>query len=210
MISRSDSAGGGTGGTQREPFTVETEVIGGVKPTGLCGSAYVDFLAQAQKAGLITSTGRFQSGVADDRIARLPSCVQAFRIAYGHGKESIVISESDIASLLQAKAAIAAGILTLLRRIGMPPGQIKTLYLAGGFGMHMDIANAIGCGLLPGFRAEQVQLVGNTSLAGAYLALLDSGVMDEVARIAKRIEIVELNLDPEFEMCYIDQLQLPG
>ena len=71
------------------------------------------------------------------------------------------------------------------------------------------VVSGLACGLLPGFRPEQIHLVGNTSLAGAYLALLDSGAMEEMKRIASSLETVELNLDPDFESCYIDQLQLP-
>ena len=52
-------------------------------------------------------------------------------------------------------------------------------------------------------------MVGNTSLAGAYLALLDSGVLDELARISRRMDVIELNLEPGFEDCFIDQLALP-
>lgn len=187
---------------------VDVEVIGNVKPTGICGSAYVDFLAQAREVGLLSASGRFEAGVADGRVAPYRDLGRGFTIAFGHGHEPIVITEGDIASLLQAKAAIAAGILTLLRKVNAAPESVKALYLAGGFGMHLDIANTIACGLLPGFRTEQVQLVGNTSLAGAYLSLLDAGVLDEIARVAKAIEMVELNLDPEFESCYIDQLML--
>ena len=187
---------------------VDVEVIGNVKPTGICGSAYVDFLAQARESGLLSPSGRFQSGIADDRIAPCRDLGQGFTIAHGHGHEPIIITEGDVASLLQAKAAIAAGILTLMRKVHAAPESIKTLYLAGGFGMHLNIANTIRSGLLPGFRANQVQLVGNTSLAGAYLSLLDAGVLDEIARVAKEIEMVELNLDPDFEDCYIDQLML--
>ena len=189
-------------------LVINCEVIGNVKPTGICGSAYVDFLAQARKVGVLSPAGRIVAGIADDRVGPFRNYGTSFRIATGHGQEPIVISEADVASLLQAKAAIAAGILTLLRRIGVDSTQIKTLFLAGGFGMHLDIDNTIACGLLPGFARKQVQLVGNTSLAGAYLSLLDVSVLDEIKRVAKAIEMVELNLDPEFEGCYIDQLSL--
>jgi uncharacterized 2Fe-2S/4Fe-4S cluster protein (DUF4445 family) len=111
--------------------------------------------------------------------------------------------------LLQSKAAIGAGILTLLERANLTPSQVKKVYLAGGFGMHIRVANAIACGLLPGFQPAQVEVVGNTSLAGAYLTLLDCGALDEVARISRRLDVVELNLDPEFEGRYIDHLSLP-
>jgi len=98
--------------------------------------------------------------------------------------------------------------MILLGRIGVKPAEVKTLYLAGGFGMHLNIENAILCGLFPGFRMDQIQLVGNTSLAGATLSAIDSSVLRELDRIGREIEIVELNLDPEFEDTYIDQLQL--
>ena len=34
---------------------------------------------------------------------------------------------------------------------------------------HLDVGHAIAIGLLPGFREEQVEVVGNTALAGALL-----------------------------------------
>jgi len=91
----------------------------------------------------------------------------------------------------------------------MTARDVKTLYLAGGFGMHLDLSSAIDCGLLPGFSVQQIQLVGNTALAGAYLCLMDGGAFAEVRRIGREMTVVELNLDPEFETTYIDQLLLP-
>ena len=197
----------------KKPFAVHTDVIGNATPIGLCGSAYIDLLAEGRTIGLLTSKGRFDRvRVADasDWLVATKDAVLAFRVARGQGQRDILVSEADIAHLLQAKAAIAAGILTLLERTGLTPGQIKKVYLAGGFGMHLNVRNAIGCGLLPGFQAGQVEVVGNTSLAGAYLGLLDCGALDEIARIGKKIEIIELNLNPGFESRYIDQLSLPS
>jgi uncharacterized 2Fe-2S/4Fe-4S cluster protein (DUF4445 family) len=198
-------------GFDAEPLAVRAEVIGNAAPVGICGSAYVDFLAEARRAGLISHTGRFDRGVmarAGDLFLQNKYGV-ALRVARGQGSHDIIISELDIARLLQAKAAIAAGVLTLLERAGLQPRDIKRIYLAGGFGMHINVPNAIACGLLPGFAPEQVQVVGNTALAGAYLALLDSGVLDELTRIGKRLDVVELNLDPGFEDRFIEQLVLP-
>lgn len=187
------------------------EVIGDGQPVGLCGSAYIDLLAEGVHHGWLSPTGRIVSAVVQSM--RLPSINmngygQAIRVAKGLGNKDVLLAETDIANLLQAKAAIAAGILTLLKQAGITQRDIHTLYLAGGFGMHMNIANAIGCGLLPGFTVKQVELVGNSSLAGAYLAMLDCGALGEMQRIADRVRIVELNLDPDFEMTYIEQLIL--
>ena len=115
----------------------------------------------------------------------------------------------DVAKLLQAKAAIAAGIRTLLELLGTAAGDVKRLYLAGGFGFHLSLEHAIGCGLLPGFTARQIQVVGNTSLGGAFLALNDRSLLEEMATACRAMEEIELNLQPGFENAYIDHLVLP-
>jgi uncharacterized 2Fe-2S/4Fe-4S cluster protein (DUF4445 family) len=196
-----------------DPPFVHYEVIGDANtlPIGLCGSAYVDFLAAGHAAGILTDTGRFNTDIAPELRERITPWNQtdtAFRVAYGAGKQPITICGHDVAALLQAKAAIAAGILTLLDQYKLKASDIRTVYLAGGFGTKMDRAAAIGCGLLPGFTVDQVVAVGNTSLAGAYLFLMDGGLVAETTAAAERIRIVELNLDPNFESQYIDQLFL--
>jgi len=175
---------------QLDPLRLD--VIGETTPIGICGSAYVDFLAEGRRMGLLNERGRFRVGTD-------------FRLT-----PSLVITETDIAHLLQSKAAIGAGIQTLLARARLATSDIRHVYLAGGFGLHIHVANAIACGLLPGFQPEQVRVVGNTSLAGAYLALLDRGALEEIEQLARQIEMVELNLDPDFESRYIDNLSLPG
>ncbi|HTQ11653.1 MAG TPA: ASKHA domain-containing protein, partial [Fimbriimonadaceae bacterium] len=144
------------------------------RPAGICGSAYVDLLAEGRRAGLLTSTGRFSSNRCHSTSTPQPLSApapqyldtpsgKALQIAKGQGNRPILVTESDVAKLLQAKAAVAAGILTLLSRHRLSPADVKTLYLAGGFGMHLDLGSAIACGLLPGFEVGQIQLVGNTS-----------------------------------------------
>jgi uncharacterized 2Fe-2S/4Fe-4S cluster protein (DUF4445 family) len=193
-----------------DPFRLEFETIGG-KPAlaGICGSAYIDFLSAARDCGLLRENGRFDRALwaglpAPHRIETADGF--AFRLA---GNDGPSISEIDIAHLLQAKAAIGAGIETLLAATGISAGEIGRVYLAGGFGMHVDVPHAIAIGLLPGFRAEQVRVVGNTSLAGALLALLDEAALAEMESLRGRIEVIELNLQPGFEDCYIDHLSLP-
>ena len=197
---------------EASPFKAELGVIGNVaKPIGICGSAYVDFLWEGRRSGIVQSNGRF----ADDFVASAGKFVQADE--YGrklqltsHGASGPVgISEVDIARLLQAKAAIAAGINTLLGILGVAAADVKTLYLAGGFGMHLSLDHAIGCGLLPGFKPQQIHVVGNTSLGGAFLALNDRSLLAEMSAACTRLESVELNLQPGFEDAYIDELMLP-
>jgi uncharacterized 2Fe-2S/4Fe-4S cluster protein (DUF4445 family) len=193
-----------------DPFLLEIETIGAkLPPAGICGSAYIDFLATARSCGLLRENGRFDRSRWSDLPTR-HHCESEdglhFLLA---GKEGPAISEIDIAHLLQAKAAIGAGIETLLTVAGLTAPEIGRVYLAGGFGMHVDVAHAIAIGLLPGFRPEQVRVVGNTSLAGAFLALMDRTVLAEMEALRGRIEVIELNQHPEFENGYIDHLSLP-
>jgi uncharacterized 2Fe-2S/4Fe-4S cluster protein (DUF4445 family) len=197
---------------QRDPFQAELGVIGGgARPIGLCGSAYVDFLFEARAAGILQTNGRFTA----DFVAGAGPLVEAGEYGrrlrlHDHGASGPVwVTEVDVARLLQAKAAIAAGINTLLGLLGITARDVRTLYLAGGFGMHLSLGHAIGCGLLPGFTPAQIKVVGNTSLGGAFLALNDRSLLAEMQDGCAKLESIELNLQPGFEDAYIDQLMLP-
>jgi uncharacterized 2Fe-2S/4Fe-4S cluster protein (DUF4445 family) len=191
-------------------FPPQLEVIPGARHiVGLCGSAYVDLLAEGRRHGILASSGRLDGA----GWAAMPGAHQHVNgagrgLCLRAGDPATVVTESDIAQLLQAKAAIAAGILTLLRTAGLTPGEVNRLYLAGGFGLHLNVAHAIACGLLPGFRPDQIEVVGNTSLGGAWLALVDRTILPEMIAAASSAEIIELNLDPRFEDTFIDQLTL--
>lgn len=181
-----------------------------VKPLGLCGSAYIDFLAEARRCGLISTTGRFQRDAARpaDWHVEAGGSLQ-FGLLCGPDGESIAVGECDIAALLSAKAAIAAGVKTLLQQCHLRPSDISRVFLAGGFGTRMSAANAIAIGMLPGFDVSQITPVGNSALSGAYLALVDRSLLDEMRNTATRIVSVELNLCPDFADTYIDNLPLP-
>lgn len=198
------------------PFALETEVIGKLplaRANGICGSAYIDFLAVARNQGILTPAGRFTPGVWESQIPEAHKWTadgeRALRIAAGDGAGALRVSEVDVALLLQAKAAIGAGIEVLLETAGIRAADIGTVYLAGGFGMHLNVAHAITIGLLPGFREEQVRVVGNTSLAGALLALVDRTTLEEMEALREQVRVIELNLADGFEDRYIEHLLLP-
>ena len=197
------------------PFALETEVIGNVplaRANGLCGSAYVDFLATARGCGLLGVTGRFEAsawGALPEQCRFQHEGRRAFRLAARNGADDLRVSEVDVALLLQAKAAIGAGIEVLLQTAGIRAADIGKVYLAGGFGMHLNVAHAIAIGLLPGFREAQVRVVGNTSLAGALLALVDRTTLYEMEALREQVSVIELNLADGFEDRYIEHLMLP-
>ncbi len=193
---------------EADPFGVGFETIGGrcESPHGITGSAYVDFLAEGRRAGLLQENGRFNRKLVEEHPGHFRQEENGLSFLLSPDHPDLRVGEVDVALLLQAKAAIAAGIETLLGLQELPASGIGRLFLAGGFGLHLSVPNAIACGLLPGFREDQISAVGNTSLGGAYLAMLDRSLAAEMADLDAGT--IELNLDPGFEDRYLDHLSL--
>lgn len=192
-----------------DPFFLEASTAGGLplgSAAGVCGSGYVDFLAEGRRSGLLDRRGRFVPEAWEALPLRARGeidGIRAFRLAPG-----AAVTEADISLLLQAKAAIGAGIETLLERAGLAAEQIGRICLAGGFGLRLNTENAVAAGLLPGVETRRIRVVGNAALGGAWLALRDRGVWREIEMIRGRCQAVELNSDPDFEDRYIEHLSL--
>ncbi|HSH09844.1 MAG TPA: ASKHA domain-containing protein [Oceanipulchritudo sp.] len=200
-------------GNLLDPAGFQVECVGRSKPrpSGFCGSAYLDFMALGAECGLLAPSGRLDVQLAADH-----------GITLGHGEygrcwylnpadpEGPSISDADVALLLQAKAAIAAGVEILLKQAGVTHHAVERVYLAGGFGLNLGIESAIRCGLLAGFTRDQIEVVGNSSLGGAYVCLLDHQRAAQLDHATREARIIELNTDPDFEDTYIDHLNLEG
>lgn len=189
------------------------------RPSGVCGSGLIDFLAEAFRSGLLERTGRFNKELVGHcpRIKQIDfrgNPMQAFVLVpkeqTDDGLDDIIITEKDVEGLLQAKAAIYVGVLLLAKNAGLKIDQIERIWLAGGFARHINIRNAITIGMLPDLPEERFDAVGNTSLAGAFAALVDRDSSCQFDRIAGLPHIVELNKDPEFEDEYMYALFLPN
>lgn len=192
-------------------------VIGHAAPVGLCGTAILDFIAEGARAGMINQVGRFEVDLLRRRgryaeAGHGTGAGHAFLLvdaaSSGTGRP-ILVSERDVAEILKAKAATYAGMQTLLDVRGKTFLDVQRFVLAGGFARHIDIENAIRIGLLPDLPHERFDVIGNGSLAGAFLALVDASAMRSYEALSARPEIVELNLQKSFEPNFIDALTLP-
>ena len=79
----------------------------------------------------------------------------------------------DFADFLLAKAAVRAGIEILLAEAGISCENIGKVFLAGGFGYKIDVADATAVGLFPSGLEDKVFTVGNAALGGAARVLLN-------------------------------------
>jgi uncharacterized 2Fe-2S/4Fe-4S cluster protein (DUF4445 family) len=192
-------------------FDVNFRVIGDVKPIGLCGSGMIDALAEMYMTGVIDQKGKIREEIGSKRIRRGESGLEyvlAWRVESAINKE-IVITEVDLDNLIRAKAAIYAGFATLLSQMNMTFADIQKLYIAGGFGRYIDIERAITIGMLPDLPAEKFQFLGNTSIMGAYYALLCDQLRHEAEEIARKMTYIELSVSHSFMDEYLSALFLP-
>jgi uncharacterized 2Fe-2S/4Fe-4S cluster protein (DUF4445 family) len=189
-------------------------VIGGGRARGLCGSAMIDFTAEALRCGLVNRMGRFDIGLLEE-------CGRYLRTDEGHAcalvdagealnGKPVYVTEHDVSQIMKAKAAMYAGMKTLLATEGRTFRDLERFVLAGGFAKHIDPANAICMGLLPEIPVEIIDVIGNGSLAGAYQALVNRQAMGECEHLASVPEVVELNLVKAFESAFVDALALPN
>lgn len=201
-----------------DALDAEIKVIGPRSPTGLCGSALIDFVAESFRIGLLDEVGRFDVArlraagryiAARDRGGEHHACVVVSDAESG-GEGPIIVTEADVAELLKAKAAVYAGLTTLLEVCGRRPGDLRELVLAGGFARHIHLRNAARIGLLPDLPVERIRVIGNGALAGAILALSDPSAAEGFRRIVERAETVELNLIPGFAGHFADAMMLPN
>jgi len=175
-----------TGAVDRYRGRGDFSVIGGGEAVSVCGSGLVDFLAAERKKGTLNAFGRFVSGAS------------SFEIAPG-----VFVSESDIAELLKAKAAVGSAVQALEKYCSVP---VKKLKLAGGFSRFLDLDSARRIGLLP---AVETKVCGNLSLAGAAYAALKPSAVAEMAKNAEKIREIHLNDIPGFTEMFTKNLLLP-
>jgi len=200
-----------------EENNIQIKVIGEGKASGICGTGVIDFLAEGLRTGLINQMGRFDERKLkelrlDWKVKQDSREIKACVIAGDKRSalsEPVVITESDISKILQAKAAVYAALKILLKVQEKSWQDIKKLFLAGGFGRHIHFKNAVSIGLLPSIPEHRAEMIGNGSLGGAFLALIESDVVLKMKEILSRVEVIELNMHKDFQQYYIDALFLP-
>jgi len=167
---------------------LSAHVIGGGPAKGICGSGLVDAVAAAIDLGLIDGSGRIltESG---EIVIQAP----------------VVLIQQDIRELQLAKAAIAAGLEILAKRLSITLADIKKLYIAGAFGNYISVDNALKIGLLHRSFSNIIQ-AGNTALQGAKYVL---GGKDEYRSILKRCQHISLGADIEFMNRYVENMNFP-
>ncbi|MDO5424074.1 MAG: ASKHA domain-containing protein [Eubacteriales bacterium] len=175
---------------------VHVRTIGDKKPVGLCGTGVVETVSELVKEEYVDETGRLED----------PYFQEGFELAKTPEGRPITFTQKDVREIQLAKSAVRAGIETLLKRFGVSYSEIGHVYLAGGFGFHMDQKKAVSIGLLPAALEDRLETVGNSSLAGAIRYLVDETAPRRAEHILQAASEVELSTDNAFNEFYMEYM----
>jgi uncharacterized 2Fe-2S/4Fe-4S cluster protein (DUF4445 family) len=178
------------------------QIIGpdGTKPRGICGSGLIGLMAEMFMTGIVDKSGNVNVNLPTERT-RAGSHGGEYVVSWASEtatSHDIVITDVDLDNLMRAKAAIYAGFAVLAKSVGMTIADIERIVIGGAFGQYINIEKAIEIGLLPDAPWDHFSYMGNTSVRGAYLALLSREARRQVANIADMMTYLELSADNSF------------
>lgn len=169
------------------------ETIGEAPPVGICGSGIIDIAAGLVEHHLVDKNGTLKE----------PWFTQGVPVA-----EGVRFYQRDIREVQMGKAAIRAGIETLLAAAGSGGDMAcEEILLSGGFGYSMQTAKAVRIGMFPASFSGRVTAAGNTSLKGAkrYLLSGEKG-REQIGRICARAKEIRLAEQPLFQKLYVEHM----
>lgn len=186
-------------------------VIGGGKPTGICGSGLISLLAEMFITGVVDKSGNLNHSLDTPRI-RTGEHGDEYVVAWAneteHGRD-IAITHPDIDNLVRAKAAIYAGFAALAQSVGVEMADVNQVFIGGAFGQYLNIEKSIQIGLLPDLPWNKFYFLGNTSIKGAYMALLRRDVRAQIDKAASKMTYLELSADNTFYDHFTSAMFLP-
>jgi uncharacterized 2Fe-2S/4Fe-4S cluster protein (DUF4445 family) len=176
------------------------ETIGDLAPRGICGSGMIDLISEMLLTGVIDPRGRIALDQShpcvvrqDDVLAYLVA--PAAETAMG---EDLLFSETDIHSIMLSKAAVYAGFTTLLEQAGMDFSAVDRVWISGGFGQYLNFDRAISIGLLPDIDRDKFTYLGNSSIGGAYMALLSGKMRAEARQVSNAMTYIDFSSNVRF------------
>jgi uncharacterized 2Fe-2S/4Fe-4S cluster protein (DUF4445 family) len=172
--------------------TVSCKTFDEKAPTGICGTGMISLVYELYRAGIIDQTGTFRDDPRVTSSSEDPSFVLAC------GGSGLTIAQTEIRNFLRSKAAMFTLLLTLTRSVGITFGDVERVSVAGALGNGIDVAKAAGIGMVPAWPAAAIRAMGNTSLAGCRLLLVDADRSREAEALVDRITYKHMHDDPEF------------
>lgn len=170
-----------------------TETIQNQSAVGICGTGVIELTAELLRTGLMDETGLLHELYFEE----------GYPVAITPEGNEMTFSQKDIREVQMAKAAVRAGVEILIENYGIRYEEIKNVHLAGGMGFSLEKEAAVRIGLLPEELQEKITAVGNSSLAGAVLALQETDWQEQVELLRKNSQEIVLANETKFNEYYV-------
>ena len=156
-----------------------------IPAVGLCGTGLIDAVAALLEIEELDETGYMEED------ADIGTCT---------------LTRADIRQVQLAKAAIRAGLETLLHTAGITYDTIDEVALAGGFGSYLHPESCAAIGLIPKELVGKIRVLGNAAGSGAAMMLLSGEERAFSEQIAQNAEVIDLSTNPVFMQRYVDEM----
>ena len=196
-----------------DPETLEPslQTVGDLCPRGICGSGMIDLMSEMFLKGIIDPNGKFKLAPEHPRRKQENDEVSYILVPAEETQmgEDIIFTETDINSLMMSKGAVYAGFTVLLNQAGLDFSAVDRIWISGGFGQYLNIDKAITIGLLPDIDRNKFKYLGNSSIGGAYMALLGDEYRKEARDISSSMTYIDFSSNSQFMDEYTSALFLP-
>jgi len=196
---------------------VDFRTIGSLPPRGLCGSGLLALMAELLDAGVILPSGRmttreeYQGAYPGSPLLRLIDHEKGEKRFWlvppaARNESGLYINQADVRQVQLAKGAIVAGIKTLLARSGLREENIERVYLAGAFGSYVRPRDLVRLGFFPDIWQDRISLAGNSSKAGAVMALLSGDMRLRAEEVSCKVDFFELSKCSDFKKLFVESM----
>ncbi len=160
---------------------VRYETIGDKSPVGICGSGVLEAISQMLDNEIIDETGRISEEFREI----------GYPLALTEKGETINLTQKDVREVQLVKAAVRAGIETLLSEKKISYQDVSTVFVTGGFGFHLNFEKIVSLGLFPLEFLGKFKMVENASLLGAELFEIEesSTICNKIVSVCEEIPL---------------------
>lgn len=160
----------------------------GKRASSVCGSGIIDIVTELRKNEIIDKTGKFIKQEKGFAVTK-----------------EITITQKDIRAIQLAKSATISAINLLIKERRIGKDNIKSMYMTGIFGKHLNIRNAKYLGLLPAIPHKRIMILEDVAAKGAARLLTRRY---NIRELYSKVKFVDLPTKKEFKSQFIRNMSL--
>ncbi len=163
----------------------------GDKPLGFNGSGCIALLARLRELGIVDKMGRLTQTDAEGKFVV---------------SEDLYITQEDVREIQLAKAAIRAGIQSLIRKANIAVESVEHVVLSGALGNRLNAGDMARIGLLDKPLTKHINLLANAPLIGMHALLGHTRPSNALTDLKERVVAITLTQNPDFMETYVDSM----